>query len=255
MDDRMNDLDRLAVLDPARGREPSLAERARSEEHLEQIMRATPAAPAPVLGARGRWMLVGAAAAVTGVAAAVVVPTLTPGATDQAEASWTAQPTTRAGDEVMSQAEACAATEVAGVTTARPQDVVLAEDRGKTTLLILRKGTKLVECLTVGDEVTAAEQLADEKSVAAPPAGTITKETDIVQGDGDDKWSESIGLAASDVTAVELQLQDGTLIGASVSSGWWAAWWPGDMYGKATVRTVITHVGSRTTTQKWTDFP
>jgi hypothetical protein len=254
VDERMNDLDRLAVLDPARDREPSPMEWTRSRAFVERVIEGTAESTArPPLR---RWLFAGAAATALGAVAAVAVPALVPGATEQAVASWTAQPTARTGDEVLPQAEACAATGVAGETTPTASDVVLAEQRGKATLLILRKGPTLVECLMVGDDDQAASMvLAEEAQIVTPPAGTINLETMSSYGDDDSQWSNAIGLAGPDVSGVEVRLDNGTVVQASVRNGWWAAWWPGGEGGEADAFSVIAHAGDRTTTHRPSEMP
>jgi hypothetical protein len=255
MDERMNDLQDLAVLDPARGREPTAMEWTRSQAFVERVMAAEVTAR-PAHQVRRRWMLAGAAAVTAGVVGAVAVPALIPGATEEAVASWTAAPTSRTGDQVLPQARKCAGNGVGGSTTAAPGDVLLAEQRGKATLLVMRKGGSVIECLSVGADQFAAMGLTDETTKPTLPAHDgVTLQTMSSFGEGRGMWSNIIGLVGPGVTGVEIRTDSGRVVQASVKAGWWAAWWPGDMYGKATVRTVITHVGSRTTTQKWTDFP
>lgn len=254
MDERMNDLDRLAVLDPARDREPSPMEWARAEAFVERVIdgSAESAARPPMR----RWLFAGAAATALGAVAAVAVPALVPGAAERAVASWTAQPTARTGDQVLPQAEACAANGVAGETVAKASDVLLAEQRGEATLLVQRKDGTIVECLMVGDGDRAASMsLIDEAAIVAPPAGTVNLETMSSYGDGDDQWSNIVGLAAPDVTAVEVRLDNGTLVQASVKAGWWAAWWPGAEGGEVDTLSVIVHAGSTTTTHRPSELP
>jgi hypothetical protein len=253
MDERMNDLDRLAVLDPARDREPSAMEWTRSEAFIERTM-AGEAARTARPPAR-RWLIAGAGAMAVGALAAVAIPALVPGAAEQAIASWTAMPTARTGDQVLPQARACAGNEVGGTTTAAADDVVLAEQRGEATLLIMRKGAYLVECLMVDDDAAASMTLIEESAVVAPPAGTVNLETSSSLGDGDDQWSNALGLVAPDVTAVEVRLSGGGTVHASVKAGWWAAWWPGAEGGDHDGFTVIVHAGDRTTTHRASDLP
>jgi hypothetical protein len=254
VDERMNDLDRLAVLDPARDREPSPMEWARSQAFLERVIEGTAESTArPPLR---RWLFAGAAATALGAVAAVAVPALLPGATEQAVASWTAQPTARTGEEVLPQAKACAANGVAGERTATASDVLLAEQRGKATLLIQRKGPTLVECLMVGDDDRAASMaLIDEAEIVVPPAGTVDLETMGSYGGGDSQWSDMIGLAGPDVTGVEVRLDNGTVVRASVKNGWWAAWWPGPEGGEVDTLSVIVHAGDKTTTHRPSEMP
>jgi hypothetical protein len=254
VDERMNDLDRLAVLDPARDREPTPMEWTRAEAFVERVIdgSAESTARPPVR----RWLLAGAAATALGAVAAVAVPALVPGATEQAVASWTAQPTARTGDQVLPQAKACAANGVAGETVAKASDVLLAEQRGEATLLIQRKDATIVECLMVGDGDRAASMgLIDEAAIVAPPAGTVNLETMSSYGDDDSQWSNIVGLAAPDVTAVEVRLDNGTLVQASVKAGWWAAWWPGAEGGEVDTLSVIVHSAAGTTTHRPSEMP
>ncbi|WP_433796042.1 hypothetical protein [Actinoplanes sp. CA-252034] len=253
MDDRMTDLERLAVLDPARDRQPTPMEWARTEAFVERVLdgSAESAARPPMR----RWLVAGVAATALGAVAAVAVPTLVPGAAERAVASWTAEPAGRTGEQVLPQARACAANGVAGETVAKASDVLLAEQRGEATLLVQRKGGTIVECLMVGDGDRAASMtLIDEAAIVAPPAGTVSLETMSSYGDDDSMWSNIVGLAAPDVTAVEVRLDSGALLQASVKAGWWAAWWPGAEGGEVDTLTVIVHSGSGTTTHRPSDL-
>jgi hypothetical protein len=254
VDERMNDLDRLAVLDPARDREPTPMEWTRAEAFVERVIDGS--ALSTARPSRRRLVVAGMAATALGAVAAVAVPALVPGATERAVASWTAQPTARTGDQVLPQAKACAANGVAGETVATAADVLLAEQRGEATLLIQRKGGTIVECLMVGEGDRAASMgLIDEAAIVVPPAGTVNLETMSSFGDDDSLWSNIVGLAAPDVTAVEVRLDNGTTVQASVKAGWWAAWWPGAEGGEVDTLSVIVHAGSRTTTHRPSDLP
>ncbi|WP_127507899.1 hypothetical protein [Actinoplanes solisilvae] len=252
MNDIMND---LARLDPARNTEPTAAQWARSENFVERTMAgsvATSTAP------RRRWMTVGLATVAAGVVGAVAIPALVPGAAEKAVASWTAAPSARTGDQVMPQANVCGAGDVMGgaSTKVSPSDVILAEQRGEATMMILRKANgNLVECLLVGKEMFASMGLTDGTPVKLPAAG-VNLETSSSSGDGDDMWSNVVGLAAPDVTAVEVRTDKGRTFQASVRGGWWGAWWPGSEGGDATDNyTVIVHTAQGTTTHKPSELP
>ncbi len=252
----MNDLDRIAVLDPARDREPTAMERARSEAFVERVMDGTAHTSTSRTPMVRRWAVAGAAAMAAGAVAAVAVPALVPGAAEEAIASWTAMPTARTGDQVLPQARACAANGVSGTTIAKPSDVILAEQRGDATLLIMRKGGSIVECLMVGDGDRAASMgLADAGGLPAPAEGTINLETMSSYGSDDDQWSNIVGLAGPGVTAIEVRLDSGALLQASVKSGWWAAWWPGPEGGEVDAMTITVHAGDRTTSFRPSELP
>jgi hypothetical protein len=243
MDEGMKDLNRLAVLDPARGREPSAMEWARSEAFVERTIAGVAARPAHA--ARRRWMMAGAAAVAAGIVGAVAVPALVPGAAERAVASWTAMPTSRTGDQVLPQARACAGGE------AVPGDVLLAEQRGEATLLILRKDGGLVECLSASDDQFATMGLADATFTPSLPAGAVVDlQTMSSVGDGDEMFSNIVGLAAPEVTGIEVRLDDGRVFQASVKSGWWAAWWPGPEGGEADALTVTVTAAGKTTSYR-----
>ncbi|GAB7044025.1 MULTISPECIES: hypothetical protein [Catenuloplanes] len=251
MDASMKDLDRLAVLDPARGREPGPVEWARAEASLERTIAGTPKhRPAP-----RRWMIAGTVAVAAGVAGAVVVPALLPGTAERAVAAWTAAPATRTGEQVMAQAAACAALDVGGVTTAAPDDVLLAEQRGVATLLIMRKGDTVVECLSVGDDGFATMSLTDSLPQAPPAGWPVNLETMSSFGSRDNMWSNVVGLAGPDVTGIDVRTDDGRVVHASVRSGWWAAWWPGSEGGEVDAIAVTVHTADGSTTHRPSQLP
>jgi hypothetical protein len=257
VDTSMKDLQQLAVLDPARGRVPTDMQRARSQAFIERVMagEVTRSAHRPMR----RRLLVGVAAAVAaGGAAAVVVPALLPGAADKAVASWTAVPSARTGEQVLPQARACAGNDVGGgSSTVQPSDVLLAEQRGVATLLIMRKSSgTTVECLSVGDDTLASMGLADdERPQLAPLAGVATLETMSSLGDGDSMWSNIVGRVGPGVTGVEVRLDNGRIVQASVQAGWWAAWWPGPEGGEVDHFTVIVRTDAVTTGYRPSQLP
>ncbi|MEE6310777.1 hypothetical protein V1634_28445 [Plantactinospora veratri] len=255
MDPSMKDLEQLAVLDPARERTPTELEWARSQAFVERVMAGgvtRKSAQRPVR----RWLGVGAAAAAAGVVAALVVPALLPGAAEKAIASWTATPSSRTGEQVLPQARACGANEVGGSSTVRPADVLLAEQRGVATLLILKKSSgNVVECLSVGEDQFASMALADSRPLPAPPASMVNLETMSSVGSGDSMWSNIIGLVGPGVTGVDVRLDDGRLFQASVRAGWWAAWWPGPEGGEVDRLTVLVHTANGTTSYRPSELP
>jgi hypothetical protein len=251
MDASMKDLEQLAVLDPARGREPTAMEWTRSQAYVERVM-AGEVNPRSARRPVGRWLAVGVAAAAAGAVAVVAVPVLLPGTAEKAIASWTAAPSSRTGEQVLPQARACAGNEVGGVSSAvHPTDVLLAEQRGVATLLIMKKSSgTVVECLSVGKDQLASMGLADGRPLPALPAGTVNLETMSSTGSGDGMWSNIIGLVGSDVTGVEVRLDNGRVLQASVKAGWWAAWWPGPEGGEVDHLTVIVHTSTGSTSHR-----
>lgn len=246
MNDSMNDLDRLAVLDPARDSEPTAMQWARSRAFVERTMAGEVSSRAASTTTR-RWVTAGAFAVVAGAVGAVAVPALVPGAAEKAVASWAATPTARTGEQVMTEANVCGSGDVGGASkTVSPSDVILAEQRGEATLLIMRKSSGIVvECLIVGKDQVASMVLSDGNPVAVPAAGTVSLETRSSAGDDDDLWSNIVGLAGPGVTGVEIRLDSGGTFQASVRGGWWGAWWPGPEGGEGPdTFTVIVHTAA-----------
>jgi hypothetical protein len=246
MDSPMIDLEQLAVLDPARGREPTAVEWTRSQAMLERVM-ARNSMRTPVR----RWVSVGVAAVAVGGVAAVALPSLLPSTAGKAFASWTAEPSALTGAQVLPQARICAGNGVgAQSSSVNPADVLLAEQRGLATLLIMRKtGGILVECMSTGpgkDDQLASMSLADG-TLPAPPAGTVDLQTMSSSGDGDRQWSNIVGLVGPGVTAVDVRLDRGEVFQASLKNGWWAAWWPGPEGGEVDHLTVLVHTAEGVT--------
>ena len=257
MDESMKDLDRLAVLDPARDTEPTPVQWAWSRAFVERTM-AGEVTGRPARPSARRWLAAGVAAVAAGAVAAVAGPLLVPGATEQAVASWTAMPTARTGEQVMKQAEACGAGDVGGASaTVSPSDVILAEQRGEATLLIQRKGSgAIVECLFAGGTRFASMGLTDGTAPPAPAADSLTLETRSSYGDGDDLWSNIVGLAGPEVTGVEIRLDRGRTFQASVRGGWWGAWWPGPEGGDGPdTFSVVVHTTDGTTSLRVNELP
>ncbi|WP_305788684.1 hypothetical protein [Symbioplanes lichenis] len=212
----MNDLDQLAALDPMRNYEPTPERRARAAARLTFRKNTAPK--------RG-VLLVAAAAAVTGVMLAM------PGGQEEAKASWTT-PLALAGADVLPQAEECARGWGADWhTPPAAGDVLLAERRADTTLLLVAKdGRDLVSCTLFDGEATGADLL--DRSLPAPAPGTVLIET--LGATQDDEWySQVIGRTGAGVTEVDIELPDGTVVHTSMRSGWFVAWWPGHQAGEA----------------------
>ncbi|GAA2501351.1 hypothetical protein [Winogradskya humida] len=232
----MDDLTSLAQLDPARGREPSEQEWSRSRADLTLIM-----AKQPQARVRPRRLVAVLAAAVTALLVALL-----PGGNGTAYASWTPVPRTLPGSAVSPEADLCAAGWDNGTST--PGDVVLAERRGRATLLVMWLSTgPLIECtLLEPGEVAGSQRLTDDAD-AEPPlpaAGRVAVDTRGATGYGARQYSDVLGRAAPDVTGVDLLLPDGTRVQASVAGGWWAAWWPGPEAGLAGGLSVVVHTAT-----------
>lgn len=134
--------------------------------------------------------------------------------------------------------------------------MLLAEQRGRATLLIMRKGDAVIECLAAGADQFASMGLTDATSKPPAPAPNgVTLETMSSLGSGRGMWSNIVGLAGPGVTGVEVRLDRGKVFQASVKAGWWAAWWPGAEGGEVDKLTVVVHTAAGTTTHRPSELP
>lgn len=256
MDSSMKDLQQLTVLDPARGREPTALERTRSEAFVERVM-AGQATGASARRPVRRRVVMGLAAVVAGAVGVVAVPALLPGAAEEAVAAWTPTPGSLTGAQVLPQARICAGNDVGGSSSAvDPADVLLAEQRGLATLLIMKKSSGvIVECLSAGDDDQLASMGLADGPLPALPAGTVDLQTMSSMGSGDAMWSNIVGLVGPGVTGVDVRLDNGKVFQASVKSGWWAAWWPGPEGGEVDRLTVTVHTAKGSTSYRPSELP
>ncbi len=243
----LSDLRKFTVLDPAAAREVSPAEWNRSRDDLERVMdgRLPARRHRPVTGRRITIGLVAAAA--TALAGIVVVPVLVPSAAEKAVASWTPQPGELTGTDVLPQAKACAESRTGGVDPAvvTANQVVLAEQRGAATMLILDQGgTAVAHCLSVDDKAFASQALGGSQLATA--SRPVVIETMSSLGSGDSQYSTVVGNVDPSVTGIDLVLDDGQLIKTSVQSSWWGAWWPGPAGGEVNAFKVRVHTAGGT---------
>lgn len=229
----------LRELDPARDREPDHVEWVRSTAHIERVI-ADGAASRPVWRRRTAIGLASVAAA----AGLVVGVNLVPGVTDEAFAKWTPTPGQPDFSQVLPQANTC--TSAWKAPAPAPGDIALAETRGVATILVMRKGAGLAECMVVGDKVFNYQGLTDGP-VAALPGTAVKTETWSSSGDGDEQYSRVVGRMGPDVTRVEIKLANGTVITAGTGSGWWTAWWPGPEGGEVGKFQVVVHTAAGVT--------
>ncbi|MGW6444507.1 hypothetical protein [Lentzea sp. NPDC055074] len=224
----------LKDLDPARDREPNQVEWIRSTAHVERVISGTYDSERSAWSRRTVVGLAGAAVA-AGVLAGIA---LVPGATDEAFAKWTPTPGQPGSDLVLPQARACASEW--GASAPAATDVVLAEQRGIATILILKKDNGLAECMAIGEKVFNYQTLTN--GPVTPLSGArVTYETSSSSGSGDDQYSRVVGRMGPDVTKVEITLADGQVITAGTGAGWWTAWWPGPEGGEVGTWKVMVH--------------
>ncbi|WP_432571099.1 YbaN family protein [Kineococcus sp. SYSU DK005] len=191
----------------------------------------------------GRWIAVGATAVALGIAA-VVLPGL-PGSTPPAAfASWTAVPAALAVSDVQAAGQACRRNhfgqpaEMAPMLPSDAQiqrmDTVLAEQRGAYTYTLLAGGGWLAECLSgdgLGGGVLASAGEVDLRtgwSLVPAPDGVVvlTGGTQRTGGGASATYRWLSGRVGEQVSAVEVTPTGEGVVTATVSNGYFAAWWP-----------------------------
>jgi len=171
----------------------------------------------------------------TGLAAtAGVIVALGSGAAP-AFAGWQAKPTVAAPAQLTQAAAAC------GQGLGSP---VLADSRGPYTAAIYEQATTSDVCLSGNGVSMSSSSTSSAKGGPAP---------DVIQFGGQgmrdtagDALTLSVGRVGSAVTGVTIELSDGTSVQATVSNGWYLAWWPGNV--SATKAQVTTTSGTSTVT-------
>ena len=156
---------------------------------------------------------------VTAAGAVVAVLTLAGGASN-AFAGWTRQPTRP------SRAQLAAADTFCTTNAAFPGlPTQLVDTRGPFTFEIASNGAYNDFC-TTGPGLQNASGWNASPPVT-PAAGTLFLWTDHTSTDNDQAYGTMIAQAGDDVSAVNLTLDDGTAVTATVENGWVVAWWPG----------------------------
>lgn len=236
------DLDRLAVLDPSRERVLTDAEKRRADAALDRIVAEDPVM-APSGRASNRAKLIGG---VGGATIALVASTLLFGTA--ANASWKPVPDVATPEQAAEQATDCTASwqddRPSGQVLA--SDIILAERRGDGRLTLLRKGDTVVSCFDIGLSEAGWGVIYDPLvSVEADPAVDSVRVYAVeTTGDGAFGYNDIVGRLGEDVTGVDIVAKDGTVITASISDGWFAAWWPGVDSPYAMLESqVIVHTG------------
>ncbi|NYJ00934.1 hypothetical protein HNR19_001632 [Nocardioides thalensis] len=235
----------LRELDAAPPTGLTVAERERADAMLARIL-ATPVdpstdAPAPAAPARRRRRQLLAGMGLAG-ATGVAVPALLLGG-GSAFGSWTPTPeplTDAAADEA---AETCR--NHSGLPD-RGERVVIAEQRGAWTYVLIAGPEAELVCLIADETVDRDEYHADgvfmgssgEDPPAAPKvaadgiretesAGSTVPDDELLPWADDDDWFSWVeGYVGSDVTGVTVHTPSGMEIEASVNGGRFAAWWP-----------------------------
>jgi len=231
----------LRLLDPAHPPRPSAGRDEPAQALLARILEKPRVSEAPSgrTGAgsrRGRWVLVGAAAAAVAVGEVLMPPW---GAPDHAFASWTPVP-----EEVPATVEDEIAAQCSNelAMDRLDQEVVLAEERGRVTFGLLARPGYLRHCLLAdGMPVLSG---SGSTGPAGGDAELAPAEVRTVMatggGSGAEAYTTVTGRAGQDVVGVEVhprgpveapgELPGGRLpdtVTATVENGYFAAWWPG----------------------------
>ncbi len=179
-----------------------------------------------------RLPAIGALGAASSAAAIAAIVTLGSSAAP-AFAGWRATPTTPLPGQLAQAAQAC------GQNLGSP---VLTDSRGPYTASIYSNSTTGDVCLS-GNGVSMSSSTTSA-APASVPAGGI----ELNGGGSRDSAGNALtlvdGRTGAGVTAVTIHRSDGSSVQATVSGGWYLAWWPGTV--KATNAQVTAASGTTT---------
>jgi hypothetical protein len=250
--ERMNDLETLATLDPAKDRTPSVGEMIRAEADVERILATPPAAEST--RRRRRRAGIGASALGGSIAAAAVLTISVVTGGSAAYADWSAVPTPATTKQSVAFANDCAES-WATPTTLTSNDILLGELRGDAQIALVKDGQSVLMCSGVNPNVPVGwERLYDPavSTEAAPAANGLRIYGVETSGDGADGYSYDVGRVGADVTGVDVRTSKGT-VHASVNDGWFVAWWPGTNQADAKILDVHLRDG-KTVSAPWTHW-
>lgn len=229
---------RRPLLDAVRGLDPAAGAPDIDSDQLLERIRARAGDPAtadvthlvPHPRSRPARRIAMGAAALSAIVAVALVLTLTQRG-PQAYAGWQPEPT---AVSPATAAERCPDVEPGPPPV--PVEPVLGEQRGSYRFAVLAGEGVFVECLTSDalDEPfvvaqgtqpadPAAFELGDAPAVVLSPGGTWASEG------GEGPITTVIGLAAPEVSEILLTTTDGTVAEATITGGWWAVWFPGEV--------------------------
>jgi hypothetical protein len=169
--------------------------------------------------------------------------------TQRAFAGWTPAPTSPTTGQVARAVTACKA----DLTTLAARDgkwqTVITDTRGPYTIVLLADAKGDAHCLSGPGAVSGPAINGGEGSSTgtrfAAPAGHISVGSWGFSRAGDEHpYMDISGHAGAGVKAVTFVLSDGTHVAASVTRGWFLAWWPG--IRRATSAQVTTAVKTTT---------
>jgi hypothetical protein len=160
------------------------------------------------------------ATALTAAAAGAGVLIISLGAgTSNAFAGWTAKPTKAPPGQVAAAAAGCAGSPSASAP------LKLSDTRGPFTFLIYADDKSSATCIK-GPSNTAVHASGSSSPVSVPDDRILLTPAHVGNYRGP-AFSLIDGRTGAGVSGVTLVLADGTKVQATVSNGWYLAWWPG----------------------------
>jgi hypothetical protein len=198
----------------------------------------------------------GALAATAGTAATVISIVGLGAGTSTAFAGWTPTPTPASGNDTAAAIAQCKSglkSPPGPPSGPKPPSMtnlqlVLRDTRGPFTFIILAGANATLSCVT-GPQFASISGSAGS-GVNTVPAGKVMLTVDHRTTRDGRAYSLAEGHVGRDVTGATLELSDGSRVTASISNGWFAAWWPGS--SSATAALVTTPSG---TTRQPTETP
>jgi hypothetical protein len=169
----------------------------------------------------------------TGAAAAVAAIVALGSSAGPAFAGWQRTPTTPGPGQLAQAAQSC------GNDLGSP---VLTDSRGPYTAAIYDNSSTSAVCLS-GNGISMSHTSSTPTSVAA---GQIQLGGGGTRDSAGNALQMLDGRAGAGVTAVTVDLSDGSSVQATVTDGWYLAWWPGTV--SATDAKVTTASGTSTVT-------
>jgi hypothetical protein len=109
--------------------------------------------------------------------------------------------------------------------------LAVQDQRGSAAVLIYAGGGELTLCLVARDRTGAIVAAASGGSHLLPAPGPLSVDTGLSAPASAQSAGIRIvaGRAAAPVTAVVVTRSDGLQVTATVSSGYWVAWWPSEL--------------------------
>ncbi len=179
----------------------------------------------------------------TAVGALVAVLSLAGGASS-AFAGWTRHPTVPSRAQLAAADDYCAAN-----IPDHGLPLKLADTRGPFTIEVYSDGTSNDFC-TVGPSFQNTSGWSTSPPVTVPSGQLFLWDDHVATSQGQ-PYGTMIARVADDVTAVNVTLDDGAEVTATVQNGWAVAWWPGAYHlGSAQLTTP-----SGTQTQAFRPYP